>query len=104
MSAATACSVIGLCLDILGAGLLVRGILLRDMAILLAMRPLLKAEAPPENTWGRRFALRLAFCLGSRDVARTTPDHIGSYAETLWGLLLLVVGFLLQLIGQVLAH
>lgn len=104
MSVATWVSVIGLCLDILGAGLLVRGILLRDMAIIRTMRPLLKAEPPPESTWARRVALRVAFCLGSSDVARMTPDHIGNYTETLWGLLLLVLGFLLQLVGQLLAH
>jgi hypothetical protein len=98
MSAAAWFSVVGLVVDIAGAFILVRGVLRRDMANLRAMQLLIGQETG--RRWARRVALKAALLFGSKDTAVSTPDHVSSYLDLFWGLVLLVLGFIGQLIGQ----
>ena len=100
MSMATGFSVIGLLLDIVGAYVLVRGVLSRDMATLRAIRLVVPS---PQGSWVRLLALKAAFLFGSKDIKKSEPDFAGAYADMFWGLILLGLGFVGQLLGQVLA-
>jgi hypothetical protein len=101
MSVATIISLAGLAADIAGAVVLVNGLLVRDMAILHNMRELLKQERAMPTGWYRSIPVSVAFRLGSDDARKTPPAHLDDYAANFWGLSLLIIGFVLQGIGQV---
>ena len=92
--AATTLSLLGLFFDILGALVLVCGVLVRLMTTFRFM------EVDGTQPWHRRLPLRIARHFGSKDVRNTTPDLLGEYSSTFWGFLLLVLGFTFQALGQ----
>jgi len=97
MSGGSMLSLAGLVLGIFGAVLLVIGPLLRDMSALRAM-------GEQASGWWKKIPLGVASCFGARDVAKAaTPDYLGGYVSTFWGVLLLVLGFLFQFLGQILS-
>jgi hypothetical protein len=92
---AGALSLLGLVFDIAGATVLVFGVLKRDMTVFKAL-----GDDNAAEPLYRRIPLKIARRFGSRDVRNTTPDLLGEFASTFYGLLLLVLGFALQVIGQ----
>ncbi len=93
----------GLTLDILGATLLVSGLLWTHMAAFRATRKLMEVQGATPRGWGNRIALRIAWWVGYRDVRATEPTLTGDYVDAFWGLMLLALGFLGQLLGVVLS-
>ena len=100
MGAAGWFSSVGLILDVLGASVLVVGTLRARGAAIRAL-----ANVPDFERGHSRLqviAIWLARRFGSTDVRLTTPDMIGDFSGMLIGTGLLVLGFVGQLIGQVL--
>lgn len=91
---AGALSLVGLCLSILGTALLVVGVLKRHMTAVRSLGTLIDAS------WYSRIPVNIARRFGSRNVANTNPDFVGDYSSTFWGLLLLILGFAFQAVGQ----
>jgi len=84
----------GLFADVIGATLLVAGLLYRDLAIIRQANPPARAE-----TWTQRIIFAGASWIGSTK-ALATFDATGEELEQAsWGWLLLVLGFILQACG-----
>jgi hypothetical protein len=98
MSAGLVASLAGLFFGIIGAVLLMVGVLVRDMATWAAL-----GKDPSERSrWWKNIPLAVASCCGSRNVVKyTTPNLLGGYVLNFWGVTLLVVGFILQAVGQI---
>ncbi len=85
----------GLLLDVMGAILLVSGLLHRDMTVIRLAH--LAMEQP--RTWTQRIAFAAARRVGSRDPRATIDATAEELEQALWGLILLVTGFLFQAAG-----
>src|SRR5262245_17305922 len=90
----------GLTLDVLGALLLAVGLLWQHMAYSRAAQELLKhgAEGAPPGI-AARAAVWFGVHFGSPDVRATSPGCVESYVELFWGVVLLALGFVGQIIG-----
>jgi hypothetical protein len=94
--------VVGLFWDFFGAVLWGVGLLVQYMAGYRGTEQLMRREKAMPTIWVRRFPLWVAFRLGSDEVEYTQDNPIDSYSHIFWGLLLLALGFVLQVVGQIL--
>lgn len=60
----------------------------------------MKREGQIPNDWVGRFAVKVAFRLGSKNPTYTGETMIDSYSDVFWELLLLALGFDLQVVSQ----
>jgi hypothetical protein len=94
----TAVSAVGLVFDGLGALVLVIGTIRARGAAIRAMAATMPTAQLPLI---QRNTVKATQSVGPTNVQLTTPNLIGDYTAMVWGTGFLVLGFVAQLIGQV---
>jgi hypothetical protein len=95
-------SLAGLFWDFFGAIILGFGLLLQHMTVFRIAKDLMEQEGQVPKDWVHRFPVKIAFRLGSQDSNYTGETSTDSYGDIFWGLLLLALGFVLQVVSQIL--